>query len=210
LARKCKFILQIFPGLKNECDYYSDFSFIHCTAYCNVMLCGIHYLVHLLKLTAVYDFAVFVDSLIVELRQSGLGLYIGSTYTGALLYANDIALLACSCFSLQKLINICMAFGLQRDIRFNPVKSQTACFGSKSPICDCINIGGKFIKWSDRIKYLGYYFRCGRIEVDSSSYVGKFYGAFNNIPNVLGSRKDQIVSCASCQNILSSILAVQL
>jgi len=79
-------------------------------------------------------FAVYVDDFIVELRQSGLGLNIGSTFTGALLNADDIALLACSCLGLQKLINICMAFGLQWDIRFNPVKSQIVSFGSKSPV----------------------------------------------------------------------------
>jgi len=112
--------------------------------------------VRLLKLTVAYYkvgvlspflFAVFVNHLIVELRESGLGLYIGSTFAGALLYA-DIALLAYSCLGLQKLINICRptAFGLQWDIRFNPVKSQIACFGSKFLVCDCINIGGKFIK----------------------------------------------------------------
>jgi len=41
---------------------------------------------------------------------------------------------------------------------------------------------------------LDMYFRCGRIEVDSSSYVGKFYGAFNNILNVLGSKRDEMLA----------------
>jgi len=50
--------------------------------------------------------------------------------------AADIALLACSCLGLQKLINICMTFGLQWNIRFNPVKIQTVRFGSKSSVCD--------------------------------------------------------------------------
>jgi len=54
---------------------------------------------------------------------------IGSVFTGALLYADDIALLACSCFGLQKLINVCITYGIQWDISFNPVKSQIACFG---------------------------------------------------------------------------------
>ena len=34
-------------------------------------------------------FAVYVDDLVAELRQSGFGLYIGSMFTGALLYADD-------------------------------------------------------------------------------------------------------------------------
>jgi len=87
-----------------------------------------------------------------------------------------------------------MAYGLQWDIRFNPAKSQIACFGGKSPVCDCINIGGKNTTWSDRIKYLGCYFRCGKTEVDTSSGVGKFYAAFNNILNVLGTRRDEMLA----------------
>lgn len=87
-----------------------------------------------------------------------------------------------------------MAYGLQWNIRFNPVKSQIACFGGKSPGSDCISIGGKIINWSDRIKYLGCYFRSGRTEVDPLGCVGKFYGAFNNILNVLGTRRDEMLA----------------
>ena len=36
--------------------------------------------------------AVYVDDLIDDLRKCGYGLYIGSVFTGALLYADDIAL----------------------------------------------------------------------------------------------------------------------
>jgi len=63
-----------------------------------------------------------MDDLIDDLRKCGYGLYIGSVFTGALLYADDIAVLACSCFGLQKLINVCIAYGIQWDISFNPVK----------------------------------------------------------------------------------------
>jgi len=36
--------------------------------------------------------AVYMDDLIDDLRKCGYGLYIGSVFTGALLYADDIAL----------------------------------------------------------------------------------------------------------------------
>jgi len=83
--------------------------------------------VRLLQLTAAYDkvgfylhfYVFYVDDLIVELRQSGLELLHTHWST-----ADDIALIACSCLGLQKLINMCMAFGLQWDIRLNLVKSQ--------------------------------------------------------------------------------------
>jgi len=61
----------------------------------------------------------YVDDLISELRQSGYGLHIGSLFIGSILYTDDIALLACSCYGLQQLINICHKYGMQWDIRFN-------------------------------------------------------------------------------------------
>jgi len=60
-------------------------------------------------------------------------------YSLVLFYADNIALLACSCYGLQQLINICYKYGMQRDIRFNPQKSQLACFGGNSPP-DNINV----------------------------------------------------------------------
>ena len=65
-------------------------------------------------------FAIYVDDLIVKLRQSGFGLYVGSLFVGCILYADDIALLSCSCYGLQKLIDICYDYGVQWDIKFNP------------------------------------------------------------------------------------------
>jgi len=110
------------------------------------------------------------------------------------LYADDIALLACSCFGLQKLINVCIAYGRQWDISFNPVKSQIACFGGKSPDCEIMYIGSTRASWCNRIKYLGCHFKCNRGEVDPSCFLGRFYGAFNNIVNVLGTRRDEMLA----------------
>jgi len=44
--------------------------------------------------------AIYVDDLIVKLRQSVFGLYVGSLFVGCILYADDIALLSCSCCGL--------------------------------------------------------------------------------------------------------------
>ena len=106
-------------------------------------------------------FAIYVDELIDRLRCSGYGLYIGSIFMGAILYADDIALLACSCLSLQKLVDICLDYGLQCDIRFNPHKTQIACFGGKSPKYNTITIADQLLSWTDRIKYLGCFLKAG-------------------------------------------------
>ena len=76
-----------------------------------------------------YLFAIYIDD-IVQLRNSGYGSRIGNIFAGLLLYADNIALLSCSCCGLQKLINICCLYGKMWDIKFNPVKSQVITFGA--------------------------------------------------------------------------------
>ena len=76
--------------------------------------------------------AIFVfnmDELIRKLRSSGYGLYVGNVFTGCIMYAHDIMLLACSCFGLQQLVDICEQYGKQWDIIFNPRKTQCVTFG---------------------------------------------------------------------------------
>ena len=51
-------------------------------------------------------FAIYVNDLIDKLRQSGFGLYVGLLFVGCILYADDIALLSCSRYGFQKLIDI--------------------------------------------------------------------------------------------------------
>ena len=110
-------------------------------------------------------FAIYVDELIDRLRCSGYGLYIGSIFIGAILYADDIALLACSCLSLQRLVDICVDYGLQCDIRFNPHKTQIACLGGKSPKYNTITIADQLLSWADRIKYLGCFLKAGTVRL---------------------------------------------
>jgi len=50
-----------------------------------------------------YLFALYVDELITELRQSNYGLHIGQLFVGYVVYADDIALLSASCYGLQRL-----------------------------------------------------------------------------------------------------------
>ena len=50
-------------------------------------------------------FSIYIDNLFLELRTSGLGpngCHVGLTYTGAFGYADDMALIAPSIYSLQQ------------------------------------------------------------------------------------------------------------
>ena len=55
-------------------------------------------------------FAVYLDDLLVELRESGVGCYWGSMFAGAFAYADDIVLLAPCASAMRTLLSICDAF----------------------------------------------------------------------------------------------------
>ena len=50
------------------------------------------------------------------------------------------------------------------------------------------------IPWGGRVKYLGCYFSIPSGEVDLSQSVSTFYGSFNNILNVLGHNRHEMLA----------------
>jgi len=92
-----------------------------------------------------YLFAKYIDDLIVQLKQSGHGIYIEQLFVGCVCYADDIALLSASCYGLQKLVDICSSYGISWDIKFNPLKSQLITFSGCNPAQCVITISGNSI-----------------------------------------------------------------
>ena len=112
---------------------------------------GVPFAVNCGRVLSPFLFAIYVDDLIALLRCSIRGIQ----FTFAIFYADDIVFLACSCLSVQKLIDICVQYRQQWNIKFNHYKSQPACFGGKCPSQEIISIGDQPLCWFDRIKYLG-------------------------------------------------------
>lgn len=139
-------------------------------------------------------FSVYVDDLILQLRSSGLGIHVGSVFCGCIFYADDIVLLSASCLGLQRLLDICSKYGFELDIKFNPDKSFLCAFGSNPPQTRHITLSGKPLEWVDSVKYLGCILKCRSVEIDTASFIRKFYGSFNNILRVLGSKRDEMIS----------------
>ena len=126
-------------------------------------------------------FAVYVDSLISTLRNSGSGVFIGNTFIGCMLYADDIVLISLTCNGLQRLVNYCYYYGKAWDIKFNPRKSQVSTFGGNCPQSFTIYMDDQPLCWVSKIKYLGCTIitRTGKVQVKEA--VGRFYGSANNI-----------------------------
>ena len=110
-------------------------------------------------------FCLYVDSLIHELRISGLGCRIGGNYLGVAVYADDIFLLSASRNGLQCMVDICQKFAEKFNLTFstnpqNVTKSKTKCIIFSSKVTERRNVSpilldGVPLPWVEDLKHLG-------------------------------------------------------
>ena len=70
-------------------------------------------------------FCLYMDEVLSRLKTLGVGCYVGSTYAGALCYADDLCLLAPSRGAAQQMLSICEKFANDFNVSFNSKKSKT-------------------------------------------------------------------------------------
>ena len=52
-------------------------------------------------------FSLYLDKLLVELRELGIGCHMNGLFTGAFSYADDITSIGPSCYALNSMLNVC-------------------------------------------------------------------------------------------------------
>jgi len=92
------------------------------------------------------------------------------------------------------MIDICQDYCKQFDICFNPLKSQTACFGGSPPSHCSLVLNGMAIPITEKIKYLGVYSNSKTNSTDTAVAFRIFFGSFNNIMSVLGTARDEMLA----------------
>ena len=74
-------------------------------------------------------FAVYLDDLLVELRQHGLGCHMAGLWVGAVAFADDLLLMAPSRAGMAKMLEICEKYAKKMNLFFstdpNPAKSKS-------------------------------------------------------------------------------------
>ena len=76
-------------------------------------------------------YCIFVNDLLRELENSGLGVSIDGDYCGAPMYADDLALIASSPSDLQKMLDITEEYANKWRYSFNIRKTKVMVFGSR-------------------------------------------------------------------------------
>ena len=103
-------------------------------------------------------FTLYIDQLLLRLRNTGVGCHIGNVFTGGLGYADDILLIAPTVYSLRSMLKMCDSFGFEFNVSFNPDKYQLLNF-TKSGEQGIAGIthNNVFIKVTTVCKHLGHY-----------------------------------------------------
>jgi hypothetical protein len=67
-------------------------------------------------------FTMYIDVLLLRLKDSGIGCHINNVYIGALAYADDITLLCPSIRGINTMLSMCKLFATEFDLIFNEKK----------------------------------------------------------------------------------------
>ena len=77
-------------------------------------------------------FTLYLDKLLIRLKNSNIGYSINGCYTGALSYADDIALSCPSIRGLNRMLEICNSFAAKHNLIFNTKKSLGIKYGEET------------------------------------------------------------------------------
>jgi hypothetical protein len=139
-----------------------------------------------------YLFAIYVDDALITLVNSGIGCNLFGLNVGALMYADDIVLIAASIHKLQKLLNLTENCFLEINLKFNVKKCMAMRIGNRHKI-KCVNMkmGDEEIPWVHEIKYLGVVFsQASYVKVNLHTNKVKFFYTFNGIFAKIGSARN--------------------
>ena len=100
-------------------------------------------------------FNLYIDRLLVTLKNSGLGCHTNGTYMGELSYADDITLSCPSVHGLNKMMNICCDFATNNFITFNAKKTICIKYGESVRPTEHVILDGKVIAWHTGVRHLG-------------------------------------------------------
>ena len=109
-------------------------------------------------------FSVYLDDLLKELRQLGLGCHMGGLWVGAAGYADDLILLAPSRSAMKKMLKVCENFAESANLQFStdpvPAKSKSKCIymcGYSDPVYPVpLQLCGADLPWVVHATHLGH------------------------------------------------------
>ena len=139
-------------------------------------------------------YSIYVDDLVIKLKNSGKGCQFMTYFVAALFYADDMAIIAPSIHGLEALLNICNEYCIEWDIGLNVKKSKNLYFGKPTEIHHQIMLNGKAIEWVSEWTYLGVKLKSAKqFECSIKERIQKFYRCANAILRIDGKSNDIVL-----------------
>ena len=140
-------------------------------------------------------YCIYVDDLIVKLKNLNKGCYFAGIFAAALFYADDMAILAPSIKALNALLSICGEYCIEWDVCLNAKKSRSLFFGKSTDTSRIhISLNGKTIDWADEWLYLGVTLKSGKLfNCCVKDRIKKFYRCANSILRIEGRSNDSVM-----------------
>lgn len=101
-------------------------------------------------------FCLYMDSLLKELKQIGVGCHVGHAFAGALSYADDLTLIAPSLHAMRKMLGVCERFAQSYDVLFNSSKSVSLVFNGRGAGSGTLTLNGDEIPQKLNAVHLGH------------------------------------------------------
>jgi hypothetical protein len=183
---------------KVDCLYLRLMLYIYRNQSCDVKWCGEHSHrfsvsngVRQGAVSSAFLFSVYIDELLLILKNSRLGCHIDSVFYGAFIFADDIFLLSASRSGLQSLVNLCQEFASRKNLKFgtnpDPEKSKTKCIVFSKKTKDFVNLipvklDGVPLPWVRKVVHLGCTLESDNsMKKDVAQKRGKFIGKVNSL-----------------------------
>ena len=127
-------------------------------------------------------FTMYVDDLVIKLRNRGVGCHVLGLFLACIFYADDLCLLAPSRGAMQEMLNICHEYCSEFCLTFNVKKTKVVVFGPLSRGHDIqpLRLNGKPIDFVNEWKYLDVTIVSGTsMQFSSKPVLASFYRAVN-------------------------------
>jgi Reverse transcriptase (RNA-dependent DNA polymerase) len=146
-------------------------------------------------------FSIYVDRILIVLKRYGCELH--GLSCSAIMYADDLVLIAPTINELQRMIHACCDELALLDLRINVRKSAGLRIGKHSrKTCCYIRANSNVIEWVNECKYLGIYIKnSSKFSCNFNTNKIKYYRAANAILGKLGHQDN----AAATLHLLSSI-----
>ena len=129
-------------------------------------------------------FTVYLDELLIKLKNLDVGCHMGEIFAGSLAYADDVCLLSPSLLGIREMMNVVNNFARELRVQFNPEKSILIVFeeqGVTSRDIPSIQIAGQVISPRQGAKHLGLQIGRNASERNISQSIGDLYARTNHL-----------------------------